>query len=85
MADTKVLVMTAVAENGRDLQIVIAARIGELGAVSPIITLEGQAEYRAGNPYCVYGDAVAEFVGCDKFDTSINVFDCRSGDLEGWE
>jgi len=77
--------MTAIAENGRDLQIVIAARVGgELGAVSPIITLEGAAPSRAGNPYCVYGDAVAEFVGCDKFDTSINVFDCRSGDLEGW-
>lgn len=77
--------MTAIAENGRDLQIVMAARLdGALGAISPIVTLEGAAPSRAGNPYLVYGDAVAKFTGCDKFDTSISVFDNRSGDLEGW-
>ena len=81
----KVLVMTAVAENETDLQIVMVARPdGCMVEVSLIVTLEGAVPHRAGNPYLVYGDAVAEWLGCDKFDTSINVFDCRSGDLEGW-
>jgi len=80
----KVLVLTAVAENERDLQIVIVARVDGVAKVSPIITLEGAEPYRAGNPYCVYGDAVSDFFGCNKFDTSISVFDCRSGDLEEW-
>ena len=76
----KVLVMVAVAGNGRDLQVVIAAR----GAVSPIITVKGAANNRIGNPHCVYGALVEEFTGCSKFDCSISVFDCISGALEGW-
>jgi len=80
----KVLVMTAVAENEADLQIVIVAQPEGAARVSQIVTLEGVVDCRRGNPYLVYGDAVADFLGCDKFDTSINVFECRSGSLEGW-
>jgi hypothetical protein len=81
----KILVLTAIAENERDLRIVMVGQIdGALAIASPIITLEGVADSRNGNPYLVYGDAVAKFAGCDRFDTSISVFDCTSGNLEGW-
>lgn len=80
----KVLVMTAIAENGQDLQIVMVAKPGGLTMVSPVVTLEGEEHRRDGNPYGVYGDAIAKFVGCDKFETSISIFHCVSGDLEGW-
>ena len=83
----KVLVMTAVAPNERDLQIVIVARLQEgvtLARVSPIITLEEAAAHRNGNPYYVYGDVVAEFTGRNKLYISISVFDCTSGDFQGW-
>lgn len=80
----KILVMTAIAENEVDLEIVIVARPGGVASVSPIITLAGEAHRRRGNPYGIYGDAVAKFTGCDKFNTSISVFHCASGDFEGW-
>lgn len=80
----QVLVMTAVAENEVDLQIVMTARIKGVARTSSVITLAGAADSRTGNPYLVYGDAVAEFTGCDAFDTSISIFDCRSGNLLGW-
>ena len=85
MARIEVLVMTAVSEdNPENLLVVIVADAEEREPVSPVITLEGAASCPSGNPYLVYGDAIEEFTGCDKFDTSINVFDCRSGDLLGW-
>ena len=82
----KVLVMVAVSDDDhRDLQIVMVARLdGVLAQASPIVTLKGAEPSRTGNPYLVYGDAVEEFTGCPKFETSISVFDCRSGSLEGW-
>lgn len=82
----KVLVMTGIAEdNHEDLQIVMVARIdGVIAQASPVVTLKGAAAGYNGNPYLVYGDAVEEFTGCPKFETSISVFDCRSGSLEGW-
>jgi len=81
----KVLVMTAIAENGRDLQIVMTAQIDGAMQTSPVMVKVGAADSRAGNPYLVYGDAVAKFTGRDKFDTSISVFDCHSGDFSAWE
>ncbi len=77
----KILVLTAVAENERDLQIVVVAP----GRTSAVVTLEGAAPGRTGNPYLVYGDIVEDFTGCDKYATCINVFDCRSGDLDNWD
>ncbi len=80
----KVLVMTAIAENGQDLQIVMAARINGVEKVSPIMVLVGAVDSRNGNPYLVYGEAVADFIGSSKYDASIVVFDLRSGDLSGF-
>ena len=80
----KVLVMTTVAENGRDLQIVMAARINGVEKVSPIMLKIGAAGSRDGNPYLVYGDVVADFADCSKHDVSIVVFNLRSGDLSGF-
>jgi hypothetical protein len=81
----KVLVMTAIAENEEDLQIVMATRtpVG-FTMVSPVVTLKGAASSRNGNPYLVYGDAVAEFTCRNKFNVSISVFHNGSGDLQGW-
>lgn len=76
--------MAAIAENEKDLRIVMVAQPTGEARVSQIVTLEGAVPSRAGNPYLVYGDAIADWLGCDKFDTSISIFDCRSGDLEGW-
>ena len=76
--------MVAVAENETDLQIVMVAQPGGVARVSQIVTLERAEPSRTGNPYLVYGDAIEAWLGCDKFDTSISIFDCRSGDLAGW-
>ena len=76
----KAIVITSVAENGRDLQIVIVER--SIPIVSPVITLYDKAVYRDSNPYSVYGPSVEDWVGkgCE-----ITVADCRSGNLDGWE
>ena len=63
----------------------MTARIDGVMTTSPVMRKLGAAPSRTGNPYLVYGDAVEEFTGCDKFTTSISVFDCRSGDFSGWE
>ena len=81
----KVLVMTAVDENERDIHIVLAARIDGVNTISPVITMPGIADRCTGNPYLVFGDVVSDFTGCDKYETSISVFACRSGCLNGWE
>ncbi len=78
----RILVITAITENGEDLQIVMVTRPETM--VSRVVTLIGAAASRSGNPYLVYGDAIEDFTGLDKFDVSITVADCRSGDLEGW-
>jgi len=80
----KVLVITSVAENEEDLQIVMVARVDDVTMASPVVTLKGEVASRRGNPYLVYGDAVADFLGRVNCDTSITVADCRSGSLEGW-
>jgi hypothetical protein len=86
MADTKVLVITSLVEaDDVDLSIVMIARVRGVTMVSPVVMLEGAVVHRNGNPHLVYGDAVAAFTGRDKFDHSITVADCRSGDLQAWE
>jgi len=80
----RVLVMAAVAENEKDLQIVIVADTAPDTQVSSVITLEGEANSYTGNPYLVYGAAIEEFTGCDKYQCSISVFECCSGNLDGW-
>jgi hypothetical protein len=81
----KVLIMVAVdPDRESDLQIVMVAQPGGVARASSIVTLKGAEPGRTGNPYLVYGDAVEAWLGCDKFDTSISIFDCRSGDLGGW-
>lgn len=82
----KVLVVRQIAENGRDIEIVMIVRLeGALSMVSPIVTIEGKAPFASGNPYSVYGDEVAKFAGCNKFDCSISVAECVSGRLPEWE
>ncbi len=86
----KVLVITQIAENERDLEIVMVTRAATLGmvripaTVSKIVTIERAASCRRGNPYLVYGDAVAKFVSVDALDCDITVAECVSGNLDGW-
>ena len=81
----EVLVMVAVDPNCEsNLQIVMVAQPEGEARVSQIVTLKGAVPSRAGNPYLVYGDAVEKFTGCNRFDTTISVFDCSSGDFSGW-
>lgn len=80
----KVLIMTAVAENELDLQIVMVARDGDVTMASPVVVKRGAVDGRRGNPYLVYEAAVEKFTGRKALETSISVFECRSGDLEGW-
>ena len=82
----KVLIMVAVAGNGEDLQIVMAANINGVDKISPIMLKLGAADSRTGNPYLVYGDAVADFIGSSKYNASIAVFHLRSGVFDpGWD
>jgi hypothetical protein len=74
----KALVITSVAENKRDLKVVIVEY--SIPIVSPVITLYDKAAYRDSNPYSVYGQSVEAWVGkgCE-----IVVADCRRGNLDG--
>lgn len=78
----RVIVVTSIVES--DLEIVIVARMMGVTMASPVVTLTGAADHRDGNPYLVYGDAVAEFTGRKALDTNITVADCRSGNLDAW-
>lgn len=78
----KVLVVTQIAANERDLEIMMVGRIeGSLSMVSPIITLVGMAKLRYGNPYSLYGREVEKFAGCSRWDCEITVAECMSGSL----
>ena len=81
----QVIVMYAIDENEQDLHIVMVIRDAGITIASPVVTLEGAADSRDGNPYLVYGDIVTEFTGIDSLSTDISVFGCTSGNLEKWE
>jgi len=68
--------------NQKPFRIVMVAEtpMGE-SMISPIVTIEGYAD---GNPYGVYGDAVAKFTGRKALDCNITVAECTSGDLHRW-
>jgi len=70
--------------DGDDLRVVMTARNKEVTMVSAVVWIAGAASGCNGNPYLVYGDAVADFTGCHPLDCSINVFGCTSGGLEYW-
>jgi len=84
MKDPLVLVLVSVNDNNdKDLDIIIVSRLKE---PSGLITLSGRAAWRNGNPYGVYGDAIADYLGVNKFDVSIKVYNRASGgDMETWE
>jgi hypothetical protein len=86
MKDVQVLVIASIFEaEDTDLRVVMVARIDGVTMASPIVTIKDGVACRDGNPYLVYGNAVEEFVGRGRYQTSITVADCRSGDLSGWE
>ncbi len=86
MADTKVLVITSLVEvDDVDLSIVMVARMDGVTMASPVVTIKEGVAMRHGNPYLVYGTAVEAFTGRNRYDHSITVADCRSGDLQRWE
>lgn len=73
-----------VGDDDTDLRFVMIARGDGISVVSPIMVLPGVAHFHSGNPYSVYGNSCAEFTGMDKFDLSITVAGCHSGNLEGF-
>lgn len=50
-------------------------------ACSPVMTVEAGPAGWDGNPYGVYGDAVADYIGCNKHDVSISVFLGTGGEI----
>ena len=67
--------------NQKPFRIVMVARPESGPMISPIVEVKGYAD---GNPYGVYGDAVADFTGRRALDCNITVAECKSGDLERW-
>jgi len=77
-----VLVMYQI--DGDDLRVVMTARKEGVTMTSAVVRIAGVASVCNGNPYLVYGDAVADFTGWHPLDCSINVFGCTSGSLDYW-
>jgi hypothetical protein len=74
-------VIVVVQPDGNDIKFRIVVPGRMMYACSPVMTIEGKADLWNGNPYGVYGDAIEDYVGCDKYDVSISVARCRSGEL----
>jgi hypothetical protein len=74
-----VLVVTDIV--GEDLRIVMFT--SGLPA-SGVVVLAGAARWQNGNPYCVYGQSVEEYTGCNRFHLNITVACCTSGNLESF-
>lgn len=91
MADTNVLIVNCADPDNPDdlLFLMIAKADNGWGMISRVHRIEGECADGAargrGNPYGVYGDTVEGFVGCPKLQTSITVFENRSGDLRHWK
>jgi hypothetical protein len=47
-------------------------------ACSPVMTVDPGPAGWNGNPHGVYGDAVAEYLGCNKHDVYITVSHCTN-------
>lgn len=76
---TQVLIVARSA--GNVVEFLIVANIRGRKRISRKQTTTGPIN---GNPYLVYGDAVAKFCNVDKFATSIDVATITSGDLDDW-
>jgi hypothetical protein len=75
-----VLVVTDLVPDTEDLRIVMMTS----GLPVSVAVLPGAARWRTGNPYCIYGKAVEEYTGCNRFNLNITVACCTSGNLEGF-
>lgn len=85
MSDLPVLVITSIVEDAdTDLRVVIVAQLNGVDKISWVMTIKDGVACRDGNPYLVYGAAIEKFTGCDRYQTSITVADCRSGGLSNW-
>jgi hypothetical protein len=74
-------VIIVVKPDGDDLKfrIVVPAWIGH--ACSSVVTIKAGPAGWNGNPYGVYGDAIEDYIGCDKHDVSISVARCHGGEI----
>jgi hypothetical protein len=75
-----VLVVTDIVPDSEDLRIVMMTS----GLAPSMVVLAGAARWQNGNPYCVYGKAVEEYTGCNRFNLNITVACCTSGNLDAF-
>jgi len=86
MVDLPVLVITAISDgDDANLLVVIVATVDGVDKISPVMTIEDGVAFRDGNSFLVYGAIVEKFTGCNRYQTSITVAECRSGGLSNWQ
>ena len=79
----KILILRAVSGE-RDVDIVMIARAPGACVASPIVTIEGAADCIDGDPYYVYGSAVAAFTGRPARECNITCAEFVRGSLWDW-
>ena len=79
----KVLILRAVS-GARDVDIVMVAQTTVMNMISPVVTIKDAACCIDGNPYLVYGDAVAKFTGRPALECIITCAEFVSGSLWDW-
>jgi hypothetical protein len=76
-----ILVIVVVKPDGDDLNFRVIVPERSINACSPIMTVKRGPAGWGGNPYGVYGNQIAGYLGCEKNDVSISVAKCDSGEL----
>lgn len=71
VAVKRVIILVQPEEDKLKFRIVVPA--WATSACSSVMTVDSGPAGWDGNPYCLYGDDVAEYVGCSKYDVSIDV------------
>ncbi len=66
------------------VDIVMVAQTTLINMISRVVTIKGAARHIYGNPYLVYGDAVAEFTGRPALECNITCAEFVSGSLWDW-
>ena len=75
----QVIVVVQPLEDDLKFRIIVSEWIGH--ACSPVITMENASDVWNGNPFGVYGDAIADYIGQSKYSVSISVARYSSGEI----
>ena len=74
-------VLIIVKPDGDELKFRIIVPDWTAMSCSPVVTIKAGPAGWNGNPYGVYGDAIEDYVGCNKHDVSISVAHCNEGEV----